>query len=214
MGHTQNWHSKGTSENKAILPSLCSPIMCPWRRWVQSGANVQEIQVKKRKSQARDRAQQVECLPQHTQSPGFDPQGCTELNMPTIPTAVQGHPQPHRVWGQPGLRRPPFKQTKSKNNEIFPLQLLKKITWLYQNYVLIYIFKQYKYLIRIGNKSARCAAFTTVLSSEMLKCTISSLKLLSSSSLCKFSLSKDTAQPVTQSRALSNDGKRNIYKYS
>lgn len=50
------------------------------------------------------------------------------------------------------------------------------------------VFRQCKYLIRIGNRSARWVVFTTVLSSEMLKCTISSLKLLSSSNLCKFSL--------------------------
>lgn len=43
-------------------------------------------------------------------------------------------------------------------------------------------------LIRTGMRYGRCSIFTTAFSSEILKWTISSLKLLSSSSLSKFSL--------------------------
>lgn len=43
-------------------------------------------------------------------------------------------------------------------------------------------------LIRTGMRYGRCSILTTAFSSEILKWTISSLKLLSSSSLSKFSL--------------------------
>lgn len=56
--------------------------------------------------------------------------------------------------------------------------------------------------MRTGHKSARWAALTTALSSERLKCTISSLKLRSSSSLCRFSLRTD-AHISTWATALS-----------